>query len=478
MNPFDQKPTKSLEDMMLDWKDLSPRPYKKLETDPYTKARIILMNGIEVEAVMFGHNFNRNCEDNDLRRDLALMRRIEAGQQKHVNWLSPSDETPLETTIGYEQLAVDLTAWLAMHEPDAYAKSCMDFALLEDFDHLYRYANLLKVDEDLPAHELVLDTIEITPGRPTVAHHRHPFDSVRAPRNAKTADIRTILGALILTAGEQQTMNFYMNLGNTQPEGVARDLYLEIGMVEEEHVTHYGALLDPSATWLQNLLLREYMETYLYYSFYETEVDPYVKKIWEQHFEQEVGHLHKAADLLYKHENMEWQSLIPDGEFPELLDFHPTKDYVRQVLAEQVTLTAQDGFRRTGRAARRLPLLRLERPGERPHSERAQPPRHPRGAEEGRRGLPHRGPAQPGARAAQPQGGQHEARPRAGLRARLLPRSGAREAGRSRRARRGAGITALPFPARTNGSARGITPRALLRLPCVPDARAAGRLRP
>lgn len=35
-----------------------------------------------------------------------------------------------------------------MHEPDAYAKSCMDFALLEDFDHLYRYANLLKVDEN------------------------------------------------------------------------------------------------------------------------------------------------------------------------------------------------------------------------------------------------------------------------------------------------------------------------------------------
>lgn len=81
MNPFDQKPAKAIEDMALDWKDLSPRPYKKLDTDPYTKARIILMNGIEVEAVMFGHNFNRNCEDNDLRRELALVRRIEAGQQ-------------------------------------------------------------------------------------------------------------------------------------------------------------------------------------------------------------------------------------------------------------------------------------------------------------------------------------------------------------------------------------------------------------
>ena len=99
-----------------------------------------------------------------------------------MNWLSPSDETPLETTIGYEQLAVDLTAWLAMHEPDAYAKACMDFALLEDFDHLYRYANLLKMDEDLPAHQLVQDTIEITPGRPTIAHHR--IRSIRCAHRA------------------------------------------------------------------------------------------------------------------------------------------------------------------------------------------------------------------------------------------------------------------------------------------------------
>lgn len=343
MNPFDLKPSHTIEETMRSWKDISPRPYRKLETDPYTKARIILMNGIEVEGVMFGHNFNRNCADNDLRRELALIRSMEQAQQKHVNWLSPSDETTLETTIGYEQLAVDLTAWLAMHEPDAYAKACMDFALLEDFDHLYRYANLLKLDQDLPTHILVQDTIEITPGRPTIAHHRHPADAVRTPGSpARKADIRTTLGALILTAGEQQTMNFYMNLGNTQPEGVARDLYLEIGMVEEDHVTHYGALLDPNATWLENLLVRAYMETYLYYSFFETEVDPYVRGIWEQHFGQEVAHLHKAAELLEKYEKKQWNEVLPDGEFPELLNLHPTKNYVRDVLEHQVKLTTHD----------------------------------------------------------------------------------------------------------------------------------------
>ena len=73
----------------------------------------------------------------------------------------------------------------------------------------------------------------------------------------------------------------------------------------------------------------------------ETEVDREVRHIWEHHFEQEVAHLHKAAQLLYKYENEEWQALIPNGEFPELLNLHPTKDYVRKVLEEQVLLTAK-----------------------------------------------------------------------------------------------------------------------------------------
>lgn len=340
MNPFDEKPKRPFLDLMQNWKGVAAKPYNKLEADPYTKARIILMNGIEVEAVMFGHNFARHCTDNDLRRDLALCRRMEAMQQKHVNWLSPSDETTLETTIGYEQLAVDLTAWLAMHEPDPYAKACMDFALLEDFDHLYRYANLLELDGDVPAHVLAKDTIEITPGRPTVSQHRHPADSIRTPRDAASADIRTKLGSLILTAAEQQTMNFYMNLGNTVPEGPGRDLYQEIGMVEEQHVSHYESLMDPSMTWLEMLLLHEYQECYLYCSFAETEVDPYVKKIWEEHFEQEVLHLHMACDLLKKYEGTEWQQVIPHGDFPELLKFEPTIDYVRGILGSQVALTA------------------------------------------------------------------------------------------------------------------------------------------
>ena len=340
-NPFDQKPM-HLCDGIMDWNTVCPTPYSKRDVDPYTKIRIILMNGIETEAALFGHQFHRHCDDGDLRRELALMRRVEQLQQKHINWLKPIDETPLETTIGYEHVAVDLTAWLAQNEPDQNVRQALDFALLEDFDHLYRYANLLDLDDNIPAQQLTRGYVDITPGRPTIAEHRHPYDTVRYHIDAKTADIRTKLNTLIITAGEQQTMNFYNNIGNTYRNDPGRRLYLEIAMVEEEHVTQYGSLLDPTCTWLTNLLLHEYMECYLYYSFYMDETDPNVRTIWEMHLQQEIAHLHKAAELLGKYEKKQWAQFVP-GEFPALLQFHDTRGYVRQVLATQVLLAADKG---------------------------------------------------------------------------------------------------------------------------------------
>ena len=84
MNPFNQTPMK-VEDGIMDWNTMYPKPYDKNTVDPYTRLRVILMNGIEVEAVMFKHQFNRNCDNNDIRREVALTRRIEQQQQKHIN---------------------------------------------------------------------------------------------------------------------------------------------------------------------------------------------------------------------------------------------------------------------------------------------------------------------------------------------------------------------------------------------------------
>ncbi len=339
MNPFELKAGRP-GSAFQNWASLYPKAYCKDETDAYTKVRIILMGGAEYEAVWFSHQFHRHCNNNDIRRQLAVSRRVEQQQQHQLACLKPTNETQLETTITYEQLAVDLTAILAQREPDPYVVKALNFALLEDFDHLYRYADLLEMEQGVRAEQLVGCYTEIMPGRPTIAHHRHPMDSVRRPCNFKQADLLTMLDTCTITAAEQQTMNYYMNLCGFYHNDLGRQLYQEIGMVEEDHVSQYGALLDPNCTWLENLLLHEYNECYLYWSCYETETDPMVKKVWEQNFEAEVSHLHQAANLLKEHENKEWQQVLPQGEFPELLRFAPQKEYLRKVLQSTVDLTA------------------------------------------------------------------------------------------------------------------------------------------
>ena len=186
-NPLAEKGI-PLDKQLRNWSELNVQPYDKNAVDPYTRCRVIALNGIEVESVIFSHQFARHTDNPDIKRMLAMTRRIEQQQQKVVNWLTPGDETTLEVTIGYEQVAVDLTSYLARSEPDPYMKQTLEFALLEDFDHLYRYANLLDLLEGKKAHEITKSLTEIMPGRPTVDEHRHPFDELRAHYEKHTVD--------------------------------------------------------------------------------------------------------------------------------------------------------------------------------------------------------------------------------------------------------------------------------------------------
>lgn len=115
MNPFKMRPERT-GDLFVDWEKFWVKPYNKNEVNPYTRTRIILMNGTEFENVWFSHQFSRSVGDDELRRKLAYIRKSEQQQQKILTHLKPADESALEHTIGYEQLAVDLTAHLAKYD--------------------------------------------------------------------------------------------------------------------------------------------------------------------------------------------------------------------------------------------------------------------------------------------------------------------------------------------------------------------------
>ncbi len=338
MNPFEQSIKNKINYYSL--KGLALKSYDKYETMPYTKTRVILMNGTEFESVAFYHQFARHCSNNDLRREISAIRRSEQQQQKRISSLKPINESILETTLSYEQLAVDLTAILAKREKDFTVKNQLDFALLEDFDHLYRFTDMLYMDERESYKNLIGSYTEIMPGRPTVAEHRHPFDDIRKPINNYLSDPLTKLHVNIITAAEQQTMNYYMNVGSFYRNQVGRNIYAEIAMIEEQHVSGYESLKDPNSTWLECALMHEYTECYLYYSCYKDETDENIKNVWLSHFEDELTHLKKIAELLYKYEGKHYEEVLITLDFPELLSFKENKAYIREVL-KNIRLTSQ-----------------------------------------------------------------------------------------------------------------------------------------
>lgn len=338
-NPLEERGI-PLEKQFRNWSELNVQPYDRDRVHPFSRCRGIVMNGIEVEAVMFSHQMARNTIDPALKQRLALVRRAEAQQQKAVNWLIPGDETTLEVTIGYEQVAVDLTAWIAQNEPDPYLRQVYEFGLLEDFDHLYRYANLYDLLDAKKAERIVGHLTEIMPGRPTIFEHRDPRDELRRPMTSMAADPQSILNALTVLSAEQQTMNFYMTIGNRFVEPVARATYQEIAEIEEQHVTHYESILDPSVTWIENLLFHEYNECWTYYSFMEEEPDPRVRALYETHLAMEIEHLRIACELMRSVEKRDPEALLPKA-IDRKLSFRDNKSYVRGVLASQLDLTAK-----------------------------------------------------------------------------------------------------------------------------------------
>ena len=110
----------------------------------------------------------------ELQPVLAQLRRIEQHQATTIHWLIGADHSPLETTIAYQQTAIDVTAGVARREPDPYLAQVYRFGLLEDFDHLYRCAALLDRLEGKDANHILQGCTDIRPGRPTPEQHRDP----------------------------------------------------------------------------------------------------------------------------------------------------------------------------------------------------------------------------------------------------------------------------------------------------------------
>lgn len=321
-----------IERQVFTWREFAGKPFSKLDDDAFTRVRVILMNGVESEAVRFSHACAR--VNRELRIPLARLRRIEHQQQKLVNWLNPPDQSPLETTIGFEQTAIEVTAVVAQQEPDPYLAQMYRFGMLEDFDHLYRFTALMDRLNGQDSNNILQSYTDVIPGRPTRDEHRAPEDDVRTPYDRTTSAVISKLNALTIVSAEHQVHDYYMNIGPTFSDPVARMLYAEIVDVEQQHVTHYESLFDPDETWLEKWLLHECNEVYTYWSCLGQEDNPRLKSVWERFLGYELGHVHFVMDLMRTIEKRDPEALLPQA-LPDPIKFASQRPFIRETLANE-----------------------------------------------------------------------------------------------------------------------------------------------
>jgi len=296
---------------------------------------VILMNGILSDSLRFLHVFGRR--NGDLRLPLAEVRRATQHQRTMVNWLNPPDQSPLETTIGFEQVAIEVTAALAQQEPDPYLAQSYRFGLLEDFDHMYRFSALMDRVEGKDSNNILQSYTDVQPGRPTAVEHRAPIDDLRRPYDKMTAVPLSKLNALTLVAAEFQTHDYYMTIGPMFTDPVARMVYAEIASIEEQHVTQYSSLIDPDETWLEQWLLHEAMQLYNFHSCAVQEPNRRIKGIWERFVDYELGQLQVVMDLMKRVEGRDPAELLPES-LPDPVKFASQREFVRQTLAREVDM--------------------------------------------------------------------------------------------------------------------------------------------
>src|SRR5439155_15024665 len=141
--------------------------------------------------------------------------------------------------------------------------------------------------------------------------HRDPIDDLRNSYDRKKAAPLTKLNANTLMAAEHQTHDYYMNIGPTFSDPVARQLYAEIASIEEQHVTQYESLIDPDETWLEKWLLHEATEVHNYFACVQQESNPRIREIWDRFLAYELGQLRFVMDLFRKIEKRDPAEVLP-----------------------------------------------------------------------------------------------------------------------------------------------------------------------
>ncbi len=311
------------------WRDY-PRPMRRLDT--VSRERLLLAAALE----RAGAAYTAEPVFADLRRGLNALRRRALERALLLAARLPACP-PVEEAIRLEQLEADLTAALRAMPGTRAVRPALDFALPEEADQLYRFANLLDAEQDAPAERVTGGRTEITPGRPCIAAHRHPCDSAFPPLDFDTAPRAALLAVALMAPLQRHVASLYLQRAGETADADVRALFAEMALIEEQHAAQYESLWDPRRTPLENLPLRAEALCYAYESLGAAETDGTLRALWRQNLSEARRDLDALGGLLRACAGIE-----PDPRteaFPPPFLFGDTSALVRALMPQQVTLT-------------------------------------------------------------------------------------------------------------------------------------------
>jgi hypothetical protein len=327
-NPLDHRGI-PLDRQTADWRELNVTGVDPEQVDPYTRRRIVAMSGVENAAVRFDRQVGRLADDPALRGRFDQLRSVEARQRHAVAGLLARPRTVLETALAYEEAAVDLDSWLARAEPDQPRRQVYECDALEDFQHVYRYAELLDALRRSRSGHLVDEATEMLPAS-------RADESTVAPTSEPAApDLVSTLNAITMLAIEQQTADFYDSVDTDVLEPPVRPVYREVSWAGRGQVDRHQPLVDPGSSRWEQLVAREYNECRLYHAFLEQESDPRIRAVWELNLQMELAHLRLAGNLLRRFDGREPEEIVGAG-LPDPPGFDANRQFLRHLLTTHV----------------------------------------------------------------------------------------------------------------------------------------------
>lgn len=181
-------------------------PRSSLKADHGARA---LLLGCALEYAEELDQLEMSARGENALREAALSIRVTERMAQTLKEAALAGKNPTEAAVLYASSGVQALAAAARGTAEAGLRERLEFLLPEQEDILYRLANLLFLESGEQAERLTGAALEIMPGRPCAAQHRHPADEVSP---VSFTDDQSLYALFVLRSFAQKAAGIYGSL--------------------------------------------------------------------------------------------------------------------------------------------------------------------------------------------------------------------------------------------------------------------------